>query len=132
MRGSVAGEVLRVAEIVRRVVQDARRSKARHEDETKAEEGGDEERAGALGRTGGGGLGLKGRSRHRVTSSGRPTGGVREQNFAGRQVSWLAAGIVPVKLDTVTQVVGVHILRCLATLSNAEKSEIILSIYVIP
>lgn len=46
-------------------------------------------------------------------------------------VGTIAAGIVPVRLDTVTQVIGQHTLRCLATLSDGEKSEIILTINVI-
>lgn len=46
-------------------------------------------------------------------------------------VGSIAAGVVPVRLDTVTQVEGSHILRVLATLSNGEKSEIILNITVI-
>ena len=46
-------------------------------------------------------------------------------------VGTIVAGIVPVRLDTVTQVIGTHELRCLATLSDGEKSEIILEITVI-
>jgi hypothetical protein len=46
-------------------------------------------------------------------------------------VGTIAAGIVPVRLDDITQAPGAHELRCLATLSNGEKSEIILRITVI-
>jgi hypothetical protein len=46
-------------------------------------------------------------------------------------VGTIASGIVPVRLDTITQVIGTHELRCLATLSDGEKSEIILEITVI-
>jgi hypothetical protein len=63
-----------------------------------------------------------------ATATHTPPSGAAETPTVGS----ISAGIVPVKLDTVTQVVGVHTLRCLATFSNAEKSEIILSIHVIP
>lgn len=47
-------------------------------------------------------------------------------------VGTIAGNIVPVRLDTVTQVLGTHELRCNATLSNGEVSVIILNINVIP
>lgn len=46
-------------------------------------------------------------------------------------VGTISAGIVPVRLDSVTNIEGIHALRCLATFSNGEKSEIILYIYVV-
>lgn len=46
-------------------------------------------------------------------------------------VGTIAAGIVPVRLDSITNVEGTHILRCVATLSDGEKSEMILYIKVI-
>lgn len=46
-------------------------------------------------------------------------------------VGTIAAGIVPVRVDTITNVEGTHTVRCVATLSDGEKSEIILYVRVI-
>jgi hypothetical protein len=46
-------------------------------------------------------------------------------------VGVISSNIVPVKVTSITNVEGMHTLRCMATLSNTEKSEIILYITVI-
>lgn len=46
-------------------------------------------------------------------------------------VGSISAGVVPVRLDLVTNVLGKHILRCLATFSDGEISEHILEITVV-
>lgn len=46
-------------------------------------------------------------------------------------VGTISGAIVPVRVDNITQVLGTHTLRCLATFSDGEKSEIILYIDVI-
>lgn len=47
-------------------------------------------------------------------------------------VGAISNGIVPVRLDSITNVEGVHVLRVRATLSDGEVSEMILNITVIP
>jgi len=46
-------------------------------------------------------------------------------------VGTIAAGIVPVRVDLITNVVGQHAVRCVATLSDGEISVIILYFNVI-
>jgi hypothetical protein len=68
-----------------------------------------------------------GRTVSSATATHTPPSGVAVTPTVGV----IAAGVVPVRLDSVTQVVGTHVLRCIATLDNGEKSEIILYINVV-
>jgi hypothetical protein len=61
-----------------------------------------------------------------ATATHTPPSGSAETPVVGT----IAAGVVPVRLDTL-EVEGNHILRCRATLSDGEISEIILYINVI-
>lgn len=62
-----------------------------------------------------------------ATATHTPPSGVAVTPSVGA----ISGNVVPVRVDNITNVEGKHTIRCLATLSDGQKSEIILYVVVI-